>query len=127
MLTYLQTHSSTSACVVEFEIQRTAEILDRPFIIFNGRATLTYSNGNSSSGNLPARLIYSSFGDNYGHYNCLVQTEIQQAPAQAKNLSSAQISPSIKRRIPAFLNKTNKKRRREQSEIITSSPYKKTS
>lgn len=110
--------SNPKTMVGEFEIIATVKVLKMPIIVMNATngAVLKYGIDEFPACS-PIIVKFTSIGEHAGHYEYLIPSQ----PPSSVYVPITSISPlPIKEK-----NMSKKKRRTEQSEILTSSPYKK--
>jgi hypothetical protein len=136
--------SEPTAPVGELEIACTADLLETPIYVAQTTTNnnfVKYKQHFADSGALSIFLLYSSFGDNSGHYDCLIPTAAvsqepitnvngtdtcdetvhQSTPCTSATVHVIDISP-----LPRFQqSRQSRKTNRKEAEVITSSPYKK--
>ncbi|KAK7497840.1 hypothetical protein BaRGS_00010974 [Batillaria attramentaria] len=105
----------------------------RPISVCHGRTgrVFVYQTEFAGANTDPVRVIYRSFGDNAGHYDCLVQdatshddeTPEQSAETESENNPSAYVSVSEISPLPTLRPGP---KRGKTAEILTSTPYKQT-
>ena len=113
----LEDMSKPNTMIGEMEIAATVKVLDLPIIVMNisNGAVLKY--GVDDLPSPPIILKFQYIGDNAGHYECL----LHKIDTQADHVPIKAISP-----LPIKTKTISKKKNRtQQSEILTSSPYKK--
>ncbi|KAK7480342.1 hypothetical protein BaRGS_00028389 [Batillaria attramentaria] len=119
--------------VGELEISCTAHVLQRPISVCYGRTgrVFVYQTEFAGANTDPVKVIYRSFGDNAGHYDCLVQdatshddeTPEESAETESENNPSAYVSVSEISPLPTLRPGP---KRGKTAEILTSTPYKQT-
>ena len=100
--------------VGNFEIIRTAETIKKQIIISCNNAILIFGEQFQDA----IHLVYTSFGDNTGHYDSIIKM-----PMPVQNVGRV-VSPSIQRKIPVLPSTPRKRLKGESSEVLTSTPYK---
>ena len=138
------------ASVGELEITCTAEVIKRPIYITQDRSsTLVKYKENFNA--VPVFLLFTAFGDNAGHYDCLLPSneatehsipvlgssvhESGDSLAAVRHSAMQQSTPQQSTStyvhvidvspIPTFQHSQSRRGKRKKSEVLTSSPYKK--
>ena len=107
-----------SSFVGELEVTQTAAVIQRKVVVVQGNHVTSY--GQEFGQKDAVVVFYTAFGDNSGHYRCLVNK--MKNPVRLPGLSPIQRRVPVLPSTPAVLKR---KRRTERSEVLTSSPYKK--
>ena len=110
--------SSVTAPVGEMEIVATARLLQQPIHVVSsvGGHVLKYCEVDFPAAS-PVTVLYSSFGDNSGHYDCIISSAASVAMigiGTGTFLPPLLVSPQVKKR----------QMRKTEAQVLTSSPYK---
>ena len=103
--------SSPKASIGELEIVSTSDVLKRPIhVTLSANGNVIRYNDAKFAPAPPVMLLYSSFGDSAGHYDCILPSHV----------SVSVISP-----LPLPLSQVTKRpARKTEAEVLTDSPHK---
>ncbi|KAK6982620.1 tigger transposable element-derived protein 6 [Biomphalaria glabrata] len=114
----LDSISRPNTMVGELEIIATTKLLRKPIVIMNATSNVVLKYGMNDFPSSPAVVIrFTNIGDDVGHYDCLIpsrQSKSKYIPVTAISPIPVKEKPHVKQKKKSF-----------QSEILTSSPYKK--
>ena len=105
--------TNPKAAVGELEILATSRVLKQPIhVVMGSDGRVSKYSENAFQGVEPAVVLYKSFGDNSGHYDCIIKSEcvsiIRPTPSPVAQISTVK----------------NRHARKTESVILTSTPYK---
>ncbi|KAK6998413.1 tigger transposable element-derived protein 6 [Biomphalaria glabrata] len=114
----LDSISRPNTMVGELVIIATTKLLRKPIVIMNATSNVVLKYGMNDFPSSPAVVIrFTNIGDDVGHYDCLIpsrQSKSKYIPVTAISPIPVKEKPHVKQKKKSF-----------QSEILTSSPYKK--
>nr|KAI8765252.1 jerky protein-like [Biomphalaria glabrata] len=116
----LDSISRPNTMVGELEIIATTKLLRKPIVIMNATSNVVLKYGMNDFPSSSAVVIrFTNIGDDVGHYDCLIPSR----QSKSKYIPVTAISPiPVKEK-----HHVKQKKKSFQSEILTSSPYKKNS
>ncbi|KAK6993607.1 tigger transposable element-derived protein 6 [Biomphalaria glabrata] len=111
----LDSISRPNTMVGELEIIATTKLLRKPIVIMNATSNVVLKYGMNDFPSSPAVVIrFTNIGDDVGHYVCLIPSRQSKSKYIPVTAIPVKEKPHVKQKKKSF-----------QSEILTSSPYKK--